>query len=109
MRCHLVVPVDPDRSTTTLRRAVDGAVLPVAERRKRAPYRGCRKARRDFVVLGSEVGGRWNAAAFRFVQDLVCLGSYIAPPALRKQRGRPERGGGSANFPWRSQLAVKVE
>ena len=30
------------------------------------------------VVLGSEVGGRWNAQAFSFVRDLVRLKAYRA-------------------------------
>ena len=64
--------------------AVDGAVLRVAERRKRAAYPElARGGPPTLVVLGSEVGGRWNAQARSFVRDLVRLRAYRAPPAVR--------------------------
>ena len=50
--------------------AVDGAVLRVAERRKRAAYPElARGGPQTLVVLGSEVGGRWNAQARNFVRE----------------------------------------
>ncbi|CAE7909725.1 unnamed protein product, partial [Symbiodinium microadriaticum] len=59
---------------------VDGAVLRVAERRKRASYPELvAGGRQRLVVLGSEVGGRWNTDALRFVQALVRLLSYRTP------------------------------
>ncbi|OLP83776.1 hypothetical protein AK812_SmicGene35422 [Symbiodinium microadriaticum] len=43
--------------------AHDGAMLRVAERRKRAAY----------PELRSEIGGRWNEAAQQLVRDLACV------------------------------------
>ena len=64
--------------------AVDGAVLRVAERRKRAAYPElARGGPQTLVVLGSEVGGGWNAQARSFVRDLVRLRAYRAAPAVR--------------------------
>ena len=63
---------------------VDGAALRTAERRKAATYPELQGAGpQKLVVLGSEVGGRFNSDAHRFVRDLVRLRSYRAPPALR--------------------------
>ena len=64
--------------------AHDGAMLRVAERRKRTTYpelssRGPQR----LLVLGSEIGGRWNEAAQRLVRDLVRIRAQRAPPALR--------------------------
>ena len=39
--------------------------------------------RQRLVVLGSEIGGRWNAEALRFVPHLVRLRSHRAPQDLR--------------------------
>ena len=36
------------------------------------------------MVLGAEVGGRWNGGAQRLLRDLVRLRSQRAPPALRR-------------------------
>ena len=56
----------------------------VAERRKRAAYPElARRGPQTLVVLGSEVGGRWNAQARSFVRDLVRLSAYRATPAVR--------------------------
>ena len=41
------------------------------------------KKKINLVVLGSEVGGRWNEQARTFVRDLVRLKANRAPPALR--------------------------
>ena len=50
----------------------NGAVLRVAERRKRSTYPElCSGGPQELVVLGSEVGGRWNGEAGRFVQHLL--------------------------------------
>ena len=63
---------------------VDGAVLQVAERRKRCTYPElARGGPQKLVVLGSEIGGRWSTAAQRFVCDLVRLRALRAPPAVR--------------------------
>ena len=62
----------------------DGAVLRVAERRKLAAYPELgRGGPQRLVVLGSEVGGRWNGDAQRFVRDLLRVRAQCAPPALR--------------------------
>ena len=37
----------------------------------------------QLVVLGSEVGGRWNTEAQRFLRDLLRVRAQRAPPALR--------------------------
>ena len=56
----------------------------MAERREAAAYPELtRGGLQKLVVLGSEVGGRWNAQASRFVRDLVRLKAYRAPPAVR--------------------------
>ena len=36
----------------------------------------------QLVVLGSEVGGRWNAGAHQLVRDLVPVHAQRAPPAV---------------------------
>ena len=61
---------------------VDGAVLQVAERRKRCTYPELAKGGPEkLVVLGSEIGSRWNTQ--HFVRDLVRLRALRAPPAVR--------------------------
>ena len=53
---------------------VDGAALKVAERRKHSTYPElARGGPQKLLVLGSEIGGRWNATAQHFVRDLVRL------------------------------------
>ena len=84
--------------------AVDGAVLRVAERRKHAAYPELtRGGPQTLVVLGSEVGGRWNAQARGFVRDLVRLKAYRAP--------LPVRAAATAAWArrWWSMLAVAVQ
>ena len=63
--------------------AHDGAALRVAERRKRAAYPELNSGPQQLVVLGSEVGGRWNAGAHQLVRDLVRVRAQRAPPAVR--------------------------
>ena len=63
----------------------DGAALRVAERRKRAAYPElARGGPQRLVVLGAEVGGRWNGGALRFVRDLLRLRACRAPPTVRQ-------------------------
>ena len=63
----------------------DGAALRVAERRKHATYPELSAGGpQRFVVLGVEVGGRWNDGAQRLLRDLVRLRAQCAPPALRR-------------------------
>ncbi|OLP90322.1 hypothetical protein AK812_SmicGene28125 [Symbiodinium microadriaticum] len=38
--------------------------------------------RQRLLVLGSEIGGRWNEGSQRFVRDLVRLRALRAPPAV---------------------------
>ena len=65
----------------------DGAVLQVAEHRKRATYPElAQRGAQSFCVLGCEIGGRWNTSAMSLVRRLVALRSCRAPPAAR---GRP--------------------
>ena len=79
--------------------AVDGAVLRVAERHKHAAYPELtRGGPQTLVVLGSEVGGRWNAQARGFVRDLVRLKAYRAPSPCARQRQQLGRGAGGACF-----------
>ena len=55
---------------------VDGAALKVAERRKHSTYpEFARGGPQKLLVLGSEIGGGWNATAQHFVRDLVRLRS----------------------------------
>ena len=63
---------------------MDGAALRVAERRKHSTYPElARGGPQKLLVLGSEIGGRWNTAAQGFVRDLVPLRALRAPPAVR--------------------------
>ena len=62
---------------------VDGAMLKVAERRKRSTYPELARGPQRLVVLGSEIGGRWNEGSQRLVRDLVRLRALRAPPAVR--------------------------
>ena len=56
-----------------------------AERRKRSTYPElCSGGPQELVVLGSEVGGRWNGEAGRFVQHLLRVRSQRAPPRDRR-------------------------
>ena len=64
--------------------AHDGAMLRVAERRKRTAYPELRAGGpQRLLVFGSEVGGRWNEAARGLVRDLARVRAQRAPPALR--------------------------
>ena len=63
--------------------AHDGAALQVAERRKRAAYPELNGGPQQLVVLGIEVGGRFNAGAHQLVRDLVRVRAQQAPPAVR--------------------------
>ena len=64
---------------------VDGAALKVAERRKHSTYPElARGGPQKLLVLGSEIGGRWNATAQHFVRDLVRLRALRAPPAVHR-------------------------
>ena len=52
----------------------------------RLPRRGAQMSPRGpqrLLVLGSEIGGRWNETAQRLVRDLVRIRAQRAPPALR--------------------------
>ena len=52
---------------------IDGAALRVAERRKHAAYPELARAgpQKLVVILGSELGGRWNEGARSFVRQVV--------------------------------------
>ena len=62
---------------------VDGAMLKAAERRKRSTYPELGRGPQRLVVLGSEIGGRWNDGSQRLVRDLVRQRALRAPPAVR--------------------------
>ena len=63
----------------------DAAALRVAEKRKNATYPELSAGGpQRLVVLGAEVGGRWNDGAQRLLHDLVRLRARHAPPALRR-------------------------
>ncbi|CAE7189190.1 unnamed protein product, partial [Symbiodinium sp. KB8] len=63
--------------------AHNGAALWFAERRKRAAYPELNGGPKQFVVLGSEAGGRWNADVQQLLRDLVRVRAHRAPPAVR--------------------------
>ena len=65
--------------------ADDGAMLRVAERRKRAAYPELSSGGpQRLLVLGSEIGGRWrNETAQHLVRDLARVRAQRASPALR--------------------------
>ena len=82
----------------------DGSALRTAERRKHATYPELRRAGpQRLLVLGSEVGGRWNGEAARFVRDLVRVRAHRAPPAVRTAAA----AGWSRR--WWGMLAVAVQ
>ena len=63
----------------------DGAALRVAERRKQAAYPELTGGGpQRLVVLGSEVGGRWNGGALRFMRDMVRIRACREPPTGRR-------------------------
>ena len=62
---------------------VDGAALAGARRRKERTYPELDGGGTRLVVLGCEVGGRWNDEARRFVNRLASLRAAQAPPLLR--------------------------
>eukprot|EP00439_Symbiodinium_sp_Y106_P021124 s10692_g2.t1 len=63
----------------------------------------CSGGPQEPVVLGSQVGGRWNGEAGRFVQHLLRVRSQRAQPALR----HPAAAGWSRR--WWGILAVAVQ
>ena len=81
LRCHTCVAAVTHRPAAAAR---DGAALRVAERRKRAAYPELNGGPQQLVVLGSEVGGRWNAGAHQLLRDLVRVRAQRAPPAVRR-------------------------
>ena len=108
LRCLSVVSGDADVCVCKwwwpCAAVVDGAALKVAERRKRATYPELeRGGPQKLVVLGSEVGGRWNEQARRLVQDLVRLKGHRAPRALRAAAS------GAWARRWWSMLSVAVQ
>ena len=75
-----------------------------AERRKRAAYPELSAGGpQHLVVLGAEVGGRWNEGALRLLRDLVRVRAQRAPPALRKAAAS------AWTRRWWSQLDVAVQ
>ena len=102
--CPSVSPLTRTGHLQPCAAVVDGAALKVAERRKRTTYPELeRGGPQKLVVLGSEVGGRWNEQARRFVQDLVRLKGHRAPPALRAAAC------GAWARRWWSMLSVAVQ
>ena len=79
-----------------------GAALRVAERRKRATYPElARGGPQRLVVLGAEVGGRWNGGAgmeARCGSSEICsvCARAARPPQFGKQRQRAGQEGGGA-------------
>ena len=78
----LVSPLTRSGQPQPCASASDGAALRVAERRKHPELSAGGPQR--LVVLGAEVGGRWNDGAQRLLRDLVRLRAQRAPPALRR-------------------------
>ena len=63
----------------------DGASLRHAERRKQAAYPElCGPGPQRLLVLGNEVGGRWNDQARDFLRTLTRLRGCRAPAAVRR-------------------------
>ena len=62
----------------------DGAALDRARRRKERTYPEVGHNGTRLVVLGCEVGGRWNDEALDFVRRLGRLRAAQAPPLLRQ-------------------------
>ena len=66
-------------------RHTDGAMVAAAARRKHAHYADIDASGiAAFIVLGSEVFGRWGAEALKLVSDLAALKARSAPPLLRQ-------------------------
>ena len=62
----------------------DGVALRRARQRKRRRYPELGRNGTSLVVLGCEVGGRWDDEAIRFVRRLRRLRSKQAPPLLQR-------------------------
>ena len=60
----------------------DGAVLKVAERRKRSTYPELARGPQRLLVLGSEIGGRWNEEWQRWGALSVAIQLAMASSAL---------------------------
>ena len=75
--------------------ATDGAALRGAERRKRA---AC--GPQHLLVLGAEVGGRWNEGALRLLRDLSACEFNVPRPLSAKQQRRFGQGGGGHSWTW---------
>ena len=80
----------------------DGAVLRVAERCKRSTYPElCRAGPQELVVLGAEIGGRWNDEAGRFVHYFCASGRSERLPLFAARSGWSRR--------WWGRLRVAVQ
>ena len=79
----------------------DGAALRLAERRKRTTYPDlCGPGTQRLLVLGAEVGGRWNSEARSFLRTLVRLRSLRAPAAVRRSAASRWARRWWASWPW---------
>ena len=78
LRRHARFAIDANGPAAAHAADVDGAALRGANRNLRpaGPQR--------LIVLGAEVGGRWNGGALGLVRDLVRVRAFRAPPAVRR-------------------------
>ena len=79
----LVSPLHRNGHATSRAAHQDGAALARARGRKRRVYPELGRGGTRLVVLGSEVGGRWDAEAVRFVRTLARCRTQRAPPLMR--------------------------
>ena len=81
----MVSPLTRDGEPHPHAASCDGASLRRRERRKRDAYPElCEPGPQRLVVLGNEVGGRWNDQARTFLRTLTRLRGYRAPAAVRR-------------------------
>ena len=95
--------VDANRPAAAMRRRCRRSRAARCRGRKRATYPKLAAAGpQRLIVLGAEVGGRWNGGALGLVRDLVRVCAFRAPPAVR----RAARSGWARR--WWSILSVAV-
>ena len=81
----IVSPLTRNGVTRSGARRADGAVVAAAARRKHGHYSDVGASGvAAFVVLGSEVYGRWGAEAIKLVSELAGLKAQTATPLLRQ-------------------------
>ena len=105
LQCHPGILADAHWAPATMHRC---------RRRSRAASGRATQARgvlaragpQRLVVLGSEVGGRWNEGARNFLSQLVRVRAHRAPPAIRAAAAAQAVASTALGGPWQQPLAA---